>query len=110
MTKIIVLNQATLSPDYSSIMEAAYNTWNNYNHPDVKILHYYGKYDTDLNLTDKFEHLPNDGECLELGNDLICGTYDNHFPENHPTLNLVKDSDSLYTMNKVSHKINDSRG
>jgi hypothetical protein len=110
MPKILVLNQATLDASYASVMKAAYDTWNTYNHPDVKIIHYYGKYNNVLEPTDKFEYLPNDGECLEIGNDLICGSYDNHFPQNHPTLKAIHDSDSLYTAGNSSYKINDSRG
>jgi hypothetical protein len=110
MPKILILNQATLDPSYSSIIEAAYNTWNNYNHPDVKILHYYGKYDDNLKETDRFKQLPNDRECLEINNDLICGTYDNIFPLDHPTIKLISESDSVHTGEGYSFKINDARG
>jgi hypothetical protein len=110
MTKIIILNQATLDTKYAPIMEAAYNTWDNYNHSNVKILHYYGKYDNDLKETNRFKQLPNDGECLEIGNDLICGTYDMSFPANHPTLKLISESDSVYISGDYSLKINDARG
>ena len=42
MMKTIILNQATLDPSYSGVDKAMRLTWQNIEHPDVKIINYYG--------------------------------------------------------------------
>lgn len=110
MSKIIVINQATLDPAYDAINQAAHDTWGTYKHEDVKILHYYGKYNKYLQLTDKFSTLPPDGECLVIGNDLILGTYDTNYPTDHPVRVGHDNSHIVYAYGGVPRKIDDSRG
>ncbi len=110
MSKIIVINQTTLDPSYSAIDKAAHDTWGTYKHEDVKIIHYYGKYDKYLQLTDKFPTLPPDGEYLMIDNDLIIGTYDTNYPVDHPVRVGHDNSPIKYTYGGVEHKIDDSRG
>jgi hypothetical protein len=110
MSKIIVINQATLDPSYDAINQAAHNTWGTYKHDDVKILHYYGKYNKYLQLTDKFTTLPADGECLVVDNDLIIGTYDTNYPTDHPVRIGHQTSPIIYAYGGVSRKIDDARG
>jgi hypothetical protein len=110
MSKTIIINQATLDPTYDAINKAAHDTWGTYNHEDVKILHYYGKYNKHLQQTDKFPTLPADGECLLVDNDLILGTYDTNYPTDHPVRVGHDNSPITYSYGGVDRKIDDARG
>jgi hypothetical protein len=110
MSKVIIINQATLDPSYDGINQAAHDTWGSYNYKDVKILHYYGKYNKYLQLTDKFPILPSDGKCLVNNNDLIIGTYDTNYPENHPVRIGHDNSPIKYILGGIEYKIDDARG
>jgi hypothetical protein len=92
MPKTIILNQATLHPDYRSVDDIAYTTWGSTKNPDVKVIHYYGKYNQYLNPTDKFPILPKDGEVLMIGNNImVIGTYDCAYPKDHPRFPIIPD-------------------
>ena len=110
MSKTIVLNQTTVNPGYSAIDQAAHDTWGSYKHEDVRVIHYYGKYNNQLQPTDKFSTLPSDGECLMIDNDLIIGTYDTNYPENHPVRVGHDNSHIVYAYGGVPRKIDDARG
>jgi len=110
MSKTIIINQATLDPSYDAINKAAHDTWGTYKHDDVKILHYYGKYNKYLQLTDKFPVLPPEGECLLIDNDLILGTYDTNYPPNHPIRVGHDNSHIKYTYGGIERKMDDARG
>jgi len=110
MSKIIVINQATLDIHYDAIDQAAHNTWGTYKHEDIKIIHYYGKYNQQLQPTGKFSTLPSDGECLMIDNDLIIGTYDINYPSNHPVRVGHDNSHIIYAFGGIPKKINDARG
>jgi len=110
MSKVIIINQATLDPSYDAINKAAHDTWGTYNHEDVKILHYYGKYNKYLQLTDKFPVLPSEGECLLIDNDLILGTYDTNYPADHPIRVGHDNSHIKYTYGGIERKMDDARG
>lgn len=110
MSKTIIINQATLDPSYDAINKAAHDTWGSYKHDDVKILHYYGKYNKYLQLTDKFPVLPTDGECLLVDNDLILGAYDTNYPTDHPVRIGHDNSHITYSYGGVDRKIDDARG
>jgi hypothetical protein len=93
MAKTIILNQATLHPDYQGVDNKGKETWGSIINPDVRIIHYYGKYDSNGELTTKFDTLPEDGECLLYDeNTLIIGTYDNNYPSDHPRHSIIPDA------------------
>jgi hypothetical protein len=93
MIKTIILNQATLHPDYKDVDDIAYTTWGSTQNPNVRPIHYYGKYDINQNPTDKFLTLPEDGQVIMNGdNVMIIGTYDNTYPANHPRHSIIPDA------------------
>jgi hypothetical protein len=92
MNKVLILNQSTLHPKYEEIEKLARSTWASINNPNVKIIHYYGKYDSSYNVTQKFEILPDDGKCILVDNELIIGTYDDTYPINHDRRKINHDA------------------
>jgi hypothetical protein len=93
MIKTIILNQGTLHPDYQNIDILAPITWGATQNPNVRPINYYGKYDHNGNLTNKFLDLPKDGEMMMSGgNTLIIGTYDNIYPSTHPRHSIIPDT------------------
>ena len=93
MAKTIILNQATLHPDYQGVDNKGKETWGTIINPDVRIIHYYGKYELDGTLTTKFDTLPEDGEVLLYDeNTLIIGTYDSTYPSEHPRHSIIPDA------------------
>lgn len=93
MAKTIILNQATLHPDYQGVDNKGKETWGSIVNQDVRIIHYYGKYESNGELTTKFDTLPADGECLLYDeNTLIIGTYDNTYPSDHPRHSIIPDA------------------
>jgi hypothetical protein len=93
MAKTIILNQATLHPSYQDVDDIAYTTWGSTKNPDVRVIHYYGKYDQNLNPTDKFAALPEDGGVVMNGdNVMVIGTYDNTYPADHPRHSIIPDA------------------
>lgn len=93
MAKIIILNQATLHPNYQGVDDKGKETWRSTNNPDVRVINYYGKYESNGNLTTKFDVLPEDGDVLLYDtNTLIIGTYDNTYPVEHPRHSIIPDA------------------
>jgi hypothetical protein len=76
MTKVLILNQATVDPSYNVMDYLSRNTWTLNSHPDVRTIHYYGGYDSNHNPINKFPVVPR-GETQLIDNDiLVCGTND----------------------------------
>jgi hypothetical protein len=94
MVKTIILNQGTLHPDYQSVDDLSYTTWGSTKNPNVKVINYYGKYEQNGELTNKFSKLPEDGEVLLYNNTMICGTYDFRYPSSHPQYIINQDARS----------------
>lgn len=93
MPKTIVLNQATLHPKYENVDYISYTTWGATKNPDVRVIHYYGKYDSNLEITDRFPTLPKDGEVIMVNdNVMVIGTYDTSYPQSHPRFPIIHDS------------------
>jgi hypothetical protein len=93
MPKTIILNQATLHPSYQDVDDIAHLTWGSTQNPDVIPIHYYGKYNGSFNLADKFDVLPNDGEVIMSGNNImVIGTYDESYPTDHPRYSIIPDA------------------
>jgi hypothetical protein len=77
MPKIVILNQATVHPDWQYIDQAGQNTWGCTTHPDVKMFHYYGAFDSNHQPYSRFSNIPNRGEVIILPNNImVCGTND----------------------------------
>jgi hypothetical protein len=68
MAKVIILNQATIDPQYSILDALSRTTWGLYKHPEVQIIHYYGAYDTNNSIVTGFPKVPARGE-VELFSD-----------------------------------------
>ena len=90
--KTIILNQGTLHPSYQSVDNAAYNTWGSTQNPDVRVIHYYGKYNHYNILTDRFPILPDDGNIILDNQTMVIGTYDTTYPSEHPRYDIIPDA------------------
>ena len=90
--KTIILNQGTLHPSYQSVDNAAYNTWGSTQNPDVRVIHYYGKYNHHNILTDRFPILPDDGNIILDNQTMVIGTYDTTYPSEHPRYDIIPDA------------------
>lgn len=76
MAKVLILNQATVDPNYTVLDYLSRHTWTSNSHPDVRTIHYYGGYDSNHNPISKFPVVPR-GETQLVGDDiLVCGTND----------------------------------
>jgi hypothetical protein len=77
MPKIIILNQCTTEPRWQEVDQLGQNTWGKVTHPDVKMFHYYGAFDSNGKPYDRFSNIPNRGEIAILPNNImVCGVED----------------------------------
>jgi hypothetical protein len=77
MSKILILNKSTTHPHWQNIDQSGQNTWGRTIHPDVKMFHYYGAFDSVHQPYSRFSSIPDRGEVIVLPNNImVCGTND----------------------------------
>ena len=93
MKKIVILNQSTLDDSYSEVDKACKNTWGSLHRDGLLILHYYGMYDNQFQVTSKFK-VPNEEDkyIVDDNINLVLNTYDSTYPKEHQYYHINNDS------------------